>query len=419
MSATTLRNHKKTGSAFIAAVIILAVLTIILTTFATRLTAIIKTERIRIEQRRAEDMAFSGLARALATIELADLNNTTNTQEWFTLGQDGNETFRVGAGAFRIQIIDAGSLVNINTANEEQLRLLNLTDEQIDSLLDWRSEELQPRPLGAKDEFYNSLNTPYNTRLRRLETIDELFLVKGFTPATLYQQPENVSGQLLIQGSAEDQPTLAELLTADSLCPNQTNTGNTRTNLNNTQTQQLTQNGISEAAATAIVQRRNTQGTFTTMSQVFQVNGITADDAEALLNNYTVTADVELTGKINLNTASEAVLNSIPGITSDITQSILARQGSFEQLGELATIPGVDNDVLQQVADIFTVSTQMFIIRIEGQYISARHPMQATVVVRNGLPSVVKVRKSPFTDYAVRWQWPEEPQVETILLEQQ
>lgn len=410
------RKRKDQGAAFITALIVVVVLTMVVASFGARLKTHLRTERIRIEQRRARDMANAALARALVSIQIAEEDYTTSLDEWPTLGQNGAEEFTVGNGSFRIEIIDAGSRLNINTINRETLERLNFTDEQIDSLLDWREENFQPRAQGAKDQYYNQLPEPYNAKLRPFDTVDELLLVKGFTPQDIFEPKENVSGQLLIQGNAEDQPSLFEIATVDSLSQNVRSDGEARVNVNTADDDDLEDAGLDENTAEAIVQYRNSQGTFETLGEVFQVPNISNDQAEDILNNLTVTGDTFVRGKINMNTASEAVLNAIPNISQDLVQDILSRQGTIEELGELATMPGVDNQQLQDVADYFTVNSQAYIVRIEGRYGPARYALQAVIVLDEGVPKIQKVQQPLFPDYALRWNWPDEPEFETTLV---
>jgi general secretion pathway protein K len=55
-------------------------------------------------------------------------------------------------------------------------------DELVDALLDWMDENAEARALGAEGPEYASLDPPYRCGDRRLRTLDELRLVKGYTP---------------------------------------------------------------------------------------------------------------------------------------------------------------------------------------------------------------------------------------------
>ena len=85
----------------------------------------------RTDRERARLMAESGLQRALTSLASQNPNATTQNDEWFTLGTSGNDKFLLDDGSFRLQIVDANSLVNLNTAAQEQLLRLPLTEEQV------------------------------------------------------------------------------------------------------------------------------------------------------------------------------------------------------------------------------------------------------------------------------------------------
>lgn len=406
---------RRRGSVFVFALAVIVVLTLVVVTAAERVRVEAQAMQNRIDRQRAERLAESGVAFALERLVEQDANVTTAEDLWVTLGDGGNETFTLGTGEFRIQVLDAGSFISLNNAPREQLENLSLTDEQIDSLLDWREAEFQPRAAGAKDEYYRALTNPYNARLAPFTTVEELLLVRGFTPDVLYEPSEDVIGEPLVDGPVEEQPVLSELLGVDALSSNVNSEGERKVNVNEAQTFQLQQQGISQELAQAIVNRRNGQGTFESMSEVLQVDGVTLENAETILNSLTVTNDQSVTGLINLNTASEAVLNSVPEFETDITQAVLGRQGTFAGLGELATIPGVSLEVLRASAGLFTVGSRRFLIRAEGIQGTQRAYLEAVAEIGENGVQIKKIRQ-PASDPA-RWGWPEEPSITTPALE--
>lgn len=412
-----MRRSRQAGSVLLVALIALAVLTLIAATATSGIRADLLAQQNKVERRRAERAAQSGVHFAMSSLLSVDANVLTQNDDWVSL--DGQTRYVVGDSSYRVQVLDLGSRVNVNTATEAQLEEMPLTSEQIESLLDWREEALQPRLEGAKDEYYNALEDPYNARLRRLDTLTELFLVRGWLPSTLYEPVENTTSEPLVNGAAEDQPLLAELLTADSSSPNTNESGEQRLNVNQVQAQQMTQRGISQTIAQAIVQRRNTQGTFETMRQVLEVQGMTAEDAEAVLNNLSISAEANVGGKINLNTASEAVLNTIPDLTSDAVSSIVSQQGSFASLGELATLSGVSLEVAQQTADYFTVGSNMFLVRVMGEQAGRRVFLEAIVEIVENQPKLKRLESTPFGEMRERWGWETDPGQETIIVESQ
>lgn len=108
----------------------------------------------------------------------------------------------------RYGLTDECARLDLNVATETQLRLLfehvipNDQDYQVDinvlvdSLLDWREPGDTPRPNGAKDAYYQTLEPPYNCKKALFSTIEELLLVRDFTPWVLFGEDYNQNGLL-------------------------------------------------------------------------------------------------------------------------------------------------------------------------------------------------------------------------------
>ena len=205
----------------------------------------------RLRERRAAQAADAAVNRALAVLEAANANLVQQTDDWALQGTGGADEFQFsdGSAQYRMQIVDAGSLLNVNTATATQFALLPLTQDQVDSLLDWREAGTQPRADGAKDAYYNALTQPYNAKLGPLDTVNELLLVKGWTGQTLYQTPTvTVTLPLPTDQNGATLP-LAALLTVDSGSPNTQADGTARINLG--------QRGVNVTALTRLGISRN------------------------------------------------------------------------------------------------------------------------------------------------------------------
>ncbi len=113
----------------------------------------------------------------------------------------GIVTGNFGDGSYRVEIQDESGKINVNTVSEEQLRLLieasgiNKQDGDViaDSILDWRDRDNLYRLNGAENDYYQTLNPPYNARNERIETVEELLLIRGITPDYFYGHPERTS----------------------------------------------------------------------------------------------------------------------------------------------------------------------------------------------------------------------------------
>ncbi|MCA1997712.1 MAG: helix-hairpin-helix domain-containing protein, partial [Armatimonadetes bacterium] len=194
--------------------------------------------------------------------------------------------------------------------------------------------------------------------------------------------------------------------------------GEAKLNANTADANQMIQRGVPTQVAQAIVQRRTQQGTFASMSQLLAVPGVNLSNAGTILDVLTVTGDAEIRGKINLNTAGQAVLETIPDLGSDVAQSI-ANQGGFSSYSEVASISGVDLRVLGILADRTTLGSSSFLVRVVGTAGRASVALEAVVRNRAGRWVVEKVSQPPFGDMAARWGWVEETSNEVDLRSEQ
>jgi general secretion pathway protein K len=104
----------------------------------------------------------------------------------------------LGNGVYQVDIQDESGKINLNSASEEQLRALmqaagiDKLDGDIitDSILDWRDLDKDHRINGAEDDYYETLNPPYKAKNGRIDTVEELLLIRGITPEYFYGRPE-------------------------------------------------------------------------------------------------------------------------------------------------------------------------------------------------------------------------------------
>jgi general secretion pathway protein K len=109
----------------------------------------------------------------------------------------------VGAGAFRVRLIDEGGKININRVSEETLRrvLTNLgldpvpRDVLVDSIMDWRDPDDLHRANGAETDYYSSLSPAYTAKNGPLDSVAELLWIKGVTRELLFGVSETIPSQ--------------------------------------------------------------------------------------------------------------------------------------------------------------------------------------------------------------------------------
>lgn len=417
------------GGVLILTLGILTALVLILTAAVSTQRQASRAERNRMDGRLAEISARAAVQRAIAALATQAASPTKLQDEWATLGTNGNENFILASGRFRMQIVDAGSLINLNTAPLAQLQRLPLTQEQIDCLLDFREASRTARADGAKDEYYNNLQNPYNTKLLPFESVDELLQVKDFTPSVLYEPQTAVvsTANPLVAEADGVTPVLADLLTVDSSSSATSAAGAALPTLAQARNaQQLVNAGVPAQLANTIYGQRQT---FRTMGNVMAVQGMTPAAARAIVNAFRVGGTATQAGKINLNTATDNVLNSLPNLAPDIVSAIISRQSSgFTQLGDVFDIPGYTVAVARQTIDQFAINSSVFEIRVVGtagpQYDSsnssndavtpadtwagsAKVALIAIVKIQNGRPpQILRIERPPQPDVEIsRWGW--------------
>lgn len=171
---------------------------------------------------------WSNKAEVFANRNLGDYGSWSDTYDYSSGVQEANiitTTPQAGAGVAQYNIITSGSVagtaaqtaggvggvqvisntfyglideerrININSMNRLMPQVLvnlfvNLCGLQTDQaqalsdcILDWRSPSNVKRPLGAKNEYYQSLPNPYSCKNGRFDVPEELLLVKGMKPA--------------------------------------------------------------------------------------------------------------------------------------------------------------------------------------------------------------------------------------------
>jgi general secretion pathway protein K len=408
----------KRGASLIVALGVLAALLAVLAYAAEDQRIAIMAEQNRMEGRRAELAAEAGIQWSLEEMaEYVTTSSVTLADQWATDTWYGEQKFEVGNTSFKVQIVDAASFININTVQETQLENMGLNDTQVDSLLDWRSTGETPRANGAKDAYYNALPNPYNAKLGNFDSVDELLQVQGFNGAYLYNTPQENNVVVQNANGGESLPALADCCTVDSVSPNVSSSGTAKLNANTATAAQMIQRGIPAPVATSIVSRRS-RGTFSTMGALLQSPGISISNCGTILDNLTVSSSTTISGLINVNTASAAVLETLPGMTTDIAGAIVEDQtDGITSMSDLASVSGMTLSVLEQCVDYLTIASNVFLVRSVGTAGQTSVALEAVVSITNGTPTIKRISRCLFSDMPTRWNWETTTTADNVLVE--
>jgi len=266
---------------------------------------------------------------------------------YFTVCSPGDgetETLRYG-------LTDEASKLNINEASETMFsRLPGLKPAQAQALWDFLDVDNTPRPEGAEQEYYDLLATPYSVRNGPLASVDELLLVRGFTRALLYG--EDANGNFVLDPNEDDGATrfppdnsdgrldlgLRALLTVSSYDRNVDNDRAPRGNINDPQARLFT-NDLPESVIQYIGLLRSNKVQLMQVADLLQAkgkfkdskgkefeveSGVGKEELPKILDRFTTTKEQKLPGLVNINTASAAVLQTLPGIEPTVAEAIVA-----------------------------------------------------------------------------------------------
>lgn len=224
-------------------------------------------------------------ARGAVIYAMTALANTSNNGTTYGIvppdaTTDANGWMQIGDAMVKIDVLDTASGFDLNSAQVEDLQRLPYLQTNTDlvaAIMDWKTAGTQPSPNGAKSEYYQTLTPPYQCKSAPFDTVDELLLVKGMSPAILYDSLSTLMGGSSstptthsdTSGGDSDwsdvfnnsQYTLADLLTTQAQENNVAADGTARVDINSATAQDLQQKvGLTAAQAQAVIQARDAAG---------------------------------------------------------------------------------------------------------------------------------------------------------------
>jgi DNA uptake protein ComE-like DNA-binding protein len=387
---------------------------------------------------RASAAAMSGVHEAMrvAALSVASLEWRDNpalfkdrlfhddgVDKWyFTIFSPGDDE----SGVLRYGLTDEASKLDFNEASEAMLaRVPGIKPSLAQALWDFLDVDNTPRPEGAEQEYYDTLATPYLARNGPLATFDELLLVRGFTRALLYGEDANGNGQL---DANEDDATvqfppdnadgrldtgLRGLLTVKSYDRNVDNDGVPRGNILDpvaslftndlpaTVMQYISALRSNKVSMMHVADLLEATGKFKDASgkEVEVASGVGKAELPLVLDRFTTTSDETLPGLVNVNTASAAVLQTLPGIEQGVADAIVGARRSLpaEKLKTPAWIFQEDllpSDAFKALAPFVTTRGWQFSFGVVGFGLpSGRYRvLEVTIDVGGSKPRVTYLR---------------------------
>jgi DNA uptake protein ComE-like DNA-binding protein len=326
----------------------------------------------------------------------------------------------------RFGLTGEASKLNLNRALEARLaKLPKMTAGLAQTLADFLDADDTARPEGAEQEYYDSLPRPYGVRNRSLSTLEELLLVRGFTPALLYGEDANMNFRLDPNENDGDERFppdnkderldlgLRQYLTVAAYELNQDNDGVPRTDLNDptdplpgvelpaaltNYIAALRQNKIQLSHAADLLEAKlkvkDNRG-----KEVELSSGVGKAELPTVLDLFTATAEQRLEGLIDVNTAAAPVLQTVPDIDDALADSIISARRSLgpEQRSTIAWLYQegvVDATLFKKLAPFLTARSLQFSFRVTGYSIpSGRYRVFDVMIdLAGGSPRTIYLR---------------------------
>jgi DNA uptake protein ComE-like DNA-binding protein len=255
------------------------------------------------DQIQAHYLALAGIERAEALL-YQDARDRTRTRKNHTGDlYDDAQHFRdvpLGRGVLRVfrrarpdegggivfGVGDEESRLNANTASADMLaKVQGMTPDVATAIVDWRGGD--STTTAAETEYYAGLQPPYQPRNGPLETVRELLMVRGVTPELLLGSDAHQNG--LVEAAGENGSDFAFADSVDS-------------------------SDLGWA------------GILTVDSAVQNVNAAGED-------------------RVNIQSADQSTLTTLPGVTSQIARAIVAYRGQhrFESIADLLDVTPPQN----------------------------------------------------------------------------
>ena len=345
---------KRRGQALVVAILALTVMTASAVALAAAARVELKAARRGVDELRREAAIRGVVQQGIALLEEARTDPATMNSLLREYQQIQWKPFREDAPPdepslqYALQIIDASSRLNLNTADQDQLSKLPGVDrDSPGAIAAWKDEENED-----EDQVYLANPRPYQSKKRPFDTLEELLMVRDVDAFQYFGVPSTTQSERL------EAPPLCELLTAFSGQDNADAGGSPRADVNKASQSDLESAGLSAAELAAqspgssvaedetvvppldsatlsgyvlqlITQREQRlaqQNPFRSVTEALQAAGANEQHWGTLIDAWTVDRRAFLPGRVNVNTAPGAVLACLPGMTTEYVRTILERR---------------------------------------------------------------------------------------------
>jgi len=196
----TPRPFRQRGVVLVTAVLIMAIVAAIATTLALGQQVWLRQTENLNERAQIDSLRYSALDWVSILLTRAAKNRNPQVDSLDQPWAKQLPPLPTEGGTITAAIRDAQGLFNLNNLVRNNQpsppdidmfrRLLvaqSIDPSLADALVDWMDADQTPLPGGAEDTFYQALQPPYRAANQALTSVDELRLIKGFTPKIVEQ----------------------------------------------------------------------------------------------------------------------------------------------------------------------------------------------------------------------------------------
>lgn len=206
-----IKRVQEKGIALFMVLWVLVLLSGIATEFCFAMRTEVNMVRNFKEQTEAYYIALAGLNHAVYEL----LRNESSPEKKKLLVDENEDTAEMSSrwrmntdippvpfagGRYKVYIGNEAGKINLNTANESQLKMMlngfEIEEREksiiVDSIMDWRDENDLHRMNGAENDYYQSLPKPYDCKNGDFDAIEELLMVRGITSEIFYGGLKNM-----------------------------------------------------------------------------------------------------------------------------------------------------------------------------------------------------------------------------------
>jgi len=287
-------------------------------------------------------------------------------------------------------LVDQSARLNLNTATLKEIEALpDMTVDLAAAIVDFRDADDAPLPYGAESAFYLGLPRPYRAKNAPFENASELLLVKGMTPALFYGEDRDLNGVLDANeddGTRSSPPDNADGVLARGLYPFVTVSSAGPAHPAGEDWADLNKDGTADIAS-VLAGRVSREAMFRVFRSLYPrgrsgprrtlqslgdlvrffpdfASGALKADLATIFKYCAVSGDPVVKGVVNVNTAPQEVLRTLPSIDDSLAIAIIAERDAgghdFSTVCWLLDVPGMTPEAFASLVPLVSAQSALY-----------------------------------------------------------